>query len=231
MKRSFSDGKFSSHLSNQDEGINFLRFNAEVTKLRRLHFNWTLIANELGTNYRSLLRWRQKTGYNDSWEYSAMDEANLDREVSKLIEGQPHRGVIDVKSRLEFKSIHVPRSRLRQSLERLDIEERINRFDNRQMYSFKKIADVFIRKRTTVERRVYAAIAPHNVWHIDGHHKLIKFGLVVHSGIDGFTHLVTFLHCSNNNRAATVKDLFVAAVTEYGIPAKIRCDKGLKMWT
>jgi hypothetical protein len=40
--------------------------------------------------------------------------------------------------------------------------------------------------------------------------------------------MVTFLHCSNNNRAATVQELLVDALAEYGIPRSVRCDKGLE---
>ena len=32
--------------------------------------------------------------------------------------------------------------------------------------------------------------------------------------------------CSNNNRAATVYDLFLQAVQEYVLPSRIRCDEG-----
>ena len=37
-------------------------------------------------------------------------------------------------------------------------------------------------------------------WHVDGHHKLIKWKLVTHGGIDGFSR---DLKCSNNNTAET----------------------------
>ena len=35
-----------------------------------------------------------------------------------------------------------------------------------------------------------------------------------------------FLHCSTNNRAETVLDLFKEAVSTYGLPSRIRIDKG-----
>ena len=35
-----------------------------------------------------------------------------------------------------------------------------------------------------------------------------------------------FLHCSNNNRAETVLQLFMKAVTEFGLPSRLRTDKG-----
>lgn len=61
---------------------------------------------------------------------------------------------------------------------------------------------------------------------IDGHHKLIRWRLVTHGAIDGFSRLVIFCKCSANNRANTVYDLFLNAVEQYGIPSRIRCDQG-----
>ena len=42
----------------------------------------------------------------------------------------------------------------------------------------------------------------------DGHHKLIRWRLVTHCAIDGFSQLVLFIKCSDNNRATTVYNLF-----------------------
>ena len=48
----------------------------------------------------------------------------------------------------------------------------------------------------------------------------------MHGGIDGFSRIPVYLKCSTNNRAETVKDYFVEAVQEYGLPLRIRCDMG-----
>lgn len=50
--------------------------------------------------------------------------------------------------------------------------------------------------------------------------------MVVHAGVDGYSRVPVFLHCSNNNRASTVLDLFQKAVAEWGLPSRVRCDKG-----
>ena len=50
--------------------------------------------------------------------------------------------------------------------------------------------------------------------------------MVIYSGIDGFTRIPVFLHCSINNKAATVLELFLNAVENYGLPSRVRSDKG-----
>ena len=64
--------------------------------------------------------------------------------------------------------------------------------------------------------------------HIDGHHKLIRWGLVFHGGIDGYSRKIVYLHCSNNNRADTVVHLFQQAVAENGLPSRVRSDMGVE---
>ena len=48
----------------------------------------------------------------------------------------------------------------------------------------------------------------------------------MHGGIDGFSRIPVFLRCATNNRADTVKDCFVQAVQEFGLPLRVRCDMG-----
>ena len=60
----------------------------------------------------------------------------------------------------------------------------------------------------------------------DGHHKLIRWRLVTHGAVDGYSRLVVFLKCSSNNRATTVYEVFLKAVQEYGLPSRVRSDQG-----
>ena len=48
------------------------------------------------------------------------------------------------------------------------------------------------------------------------------------TGIDGYSRMVTYIGCSDNNRADTVLQLFVQAVREYGFPSRVRSDHGLE---
>ena len=50
--------------------------------------------------------------------------------------------------------------------------------------------------------------------------------MVTHGGIDGHSRLVVYLHCSNNNKAATVYKHFLSAVRQYALPSRVRSDHG-----
>ena len=61
---------------------------------------------------------------------------------------------------------------------------------------------------------------------LDSHHKLIRWRIVTHGCIDGYSRLVTYLHCCGNNKSTTVYELFLTAVRQYHLPSRIRTDQG-----
>ncbi len=56
----------------------------------------------------------------------------------------------------------------------------------------------------------------------------LRWRFVVHGGIDGYSRVAVLMKCSANNFAQTVLSLFVKAVTQFGLPARIRCDQGVE---
>ena len=46
--------------------------------------------------------------------------------------------------------------------------------------------------------------------------------------MDGFSRLITYLQCSNNNEALTTLEYFCSAVEHYGLPSRVRCDFGVE---
>ena len=55
---------------------------------------------------------------------------------------------------------------------------------------------------------------------------ICRWRLNLHGGIDGYSRLIMYLHCSTDNRASTVLRLFTKAASEFGLPSRCRSDKG-----
>ena len=49
---------------------------------------------------------------------------------------------------------------------------------------------------------------------------------VIHGCIDGFSRVPIFIKCSDNNLSQTVLDHLVAATQEFGLPSRVRGDRG-----
>ena len=65
--------------------------------------------------------------------------------------------------------------------------------------------------------------------YVDGHHSLIRWGLVIHGCIDGFSRRTMFLKCNNNNLSQTVLELLLSATEKDGLwPSRIRVDHGVE---
>ena len=50
--------------------------------------------------------------------------------------------------------------------------------------------------------------------------------MIVHGGIDGYSRMIVYLKCTNNNTAESVMHAFSEAVYKYGLPKRVRGDKG-----
>ena len=180
----------------------------EVEYLRSLRFSWTKIAEIIGISRRTLYRQLDEWNLPQDIHYSDITDNDLDTLVREVKGENPTSGEVLLMPQLHIRGVRIQRSRLRASLQRTDP---------------RVIAQ---RRRETVRRRVYYVDHPNSLWHIDGHHKLIRWKLVVHGGIDGKTRTIVFLNCASNNRAVTVLQQFQLAVSTFGLPTRIRTDKG-----
>lgn len=54
----------------------------------------------------------------------------------------------------------------------------------------------------------------------------MDFRFIFHGCIDGYSRLIIYVECENNNRGHTVLSLFERGVKRFGAPSRVRRDKG-----
>ena len=143
-----------------------------------------------------------------SCDYSTISDTELDELIHSIVVLHPQSGEKTVTGQLRSQGHRLQRERIRQSIRRVDP------------------SGVESRAKRVLHRRRYYVKAPNSLCHLDGYHKLIRWKIVIHDGIDGFSRLITFLRASSNNYASTVLSAFTSAVEEYGLPSRVRIDKG-----
>ena len=82
------------------------------------------------------------------------------------------------------------------------------------------------RRSRALHRREHSVPCPLYLWHIDGNDKLIRYRIVIHVGMDGYSQTIVFIDANDNNRATTVERLFLQATQTYGYPINVRSDLG-----
>jgi hypothetical protein len=133
---------------------------------------------------------------------------DLDAAVAAQLDIQADCGIRYMAGALTAAGIRVTRSSVRDSLNRLQ--------------PFRAV----VRRDLVGQRRQYRVAGANSVWHHDGQHGLIAFGIVIHGFIDGYSRLIPCLRASSNNRASTVLDVFKEGVVRNGLPSRVRGDRG-----
>ena len=140
--------------------------------------------------------------------FSTISDLQLDELIGQVSSVFPKCGEKMVYGRLRMQGIHVQRERIKASLRRVDP------------------SGVHTRMRRVLKRRVYQVECPNALWHLDGYHKLIRWRVVIHGGIDGYSRLITYLSASPNNEAESVLSSFFKSIEEFSLPSRVRTDKG-----
>ena len=161
----------------------------------------------LGVSRRTLYRRLEEYNISPN-DYTALSETELEEIVRYIKSSFPNDGEVMLNAHLLRMGIKVTRASLRAAIHNVDHENTI------------------LRRAHTIRRRVYAVSRPNTVWHVDGNHKLIRWKLVVHASVDGFSRVITFMKCSNNNRAETVLECFLDAISVLGCPLRVRTNNG-----
>jgi hypothetical protein len=103
--------------------------------------------------------------------YSNITDAELDTLVRGYKAAKPTAGRRYTIGFLRNQGLRVQKERVRKSLARVD-----------------GLGQLLRKKK--IRRRTYSVPRPNYLWHGDGHHKLIWWGIVIHGFIDGYCRTV-----------------------------------------
>ncbi|XP_076866562.1 uncharacterized protein LOC143517696 [Brachyhypopomus gauderio] len=171
-------------------------------------FRAKAMARLLGCSSSFIYRKLRSLGISIRQRFTPISDNDLEQHVRMLHQQHPRAGCEMMRGYLSAASIHVPRHRVRETLNRIDPAAAAQRWSN------------------VIARRTYHVPFPNSLWHIDGYMRLIRWGIVIHGGIDGYSRVITYLNASTDNTALTVLAHFVRASCRYGLPSRVRSDHG-----
>ena len=184
-----------------------------LEELRGLGFTWTKSAQMMGVSRWTIYRRVSAYGLEDMKGFSQLSDEELDEIMKDYISNHGQATGCNLISG-HLRSIG-PRIQRRKIRERLAIVDPLTNL---------------LRWGMVVSRRKYQVPWPNSLWHLDGHHSLIRWKLVIHGCIDGFSRRIICLKCNSNNKAETVLVLFLDAIkSDRDLwPSRIRVDHGVE---
>ncbi len=138
------------------------------------------MAELLGVSVSTVTRRLRNYGLSVRQMYSDITDTQLNELVSTINHQFPNAGYRIASSLLQGMGHRVPERRVRESMRLVDPISVAYRHS----------------RRGTVDRRRYNVPYPNAMWHVDGNMSLIRWGFVVHGAVDGYSRLITYLHCS-----------------------------------
>jgi len=129
------------------------------------------LASSLGIHTSTVKRYMQQYGI-ERQQFSTISDPSLDAVIKEYKAAHPNTGIHYIRGHLSQQGMCVQRERIVASLSRVD-----------------SVAKVMF-QRKAIKRREYESSRPNALWHVDGHHKLGPWGIVVHGFVDGYDRMV-----------------------------------------
>jgi hypothetical protein len=133
------------------------------------------LASSLGIHISTVKRYMRQYGI-ERQPFSTMSDSSLDMAIKEYKAVHPNTGIRYIRGYLSQQGMRVQRERIIASLSRVD-----------------SVAKVMF-QRKAIKRREYESSRPNALWHVDGHHKLGPWGIVVHGFVDGYDRMVRWHH-------------------------------------
>ena len=128
----------------------------QLEYLLSMGFSGPQISTAIGVSLSTIRRRMTQYGLNISSLYTDITDQELDRVVSETKVLFPNSGFRMMQGHLLNQGYRITQARIQESLQRVDSD------------------GVAIRWSSAIERRKYRVKAPLSLWHLDGHHKLIR---------------------------------------------------------
>ncbi|XP_039866533.1 uncharacterized protein LOC120720812 [Simochromis diagramma] len=170
------------------------------------------ISKLLGISQKTVRRRMEEWGLSITATYSSLSDDETDNLIAAIKQESKNLGYRMVKGRLRALGHRVQWNRVWDSMRRVDSAGILERMAN----------------LGCVVRRTYSVPGPLSLLHIDTNHKLIRYGLVMFGGVDGFSRKILYLKAANNNKASTALTFFLEAVQKHGFPLRVRGDQGVE---
>jgi hypothetical protein len=136
---------------------------------RRITF--TKLADLIGI-HRHTLRWYLKE-YGVYERFCTISDDDLDILMKTFKAHKPNSGLRYAIGFLRRHGLRVQRRRVRMAMRRVDGLGQV------------------LRNHDAIDRQKYNVPHSNYLWHLDGHHKLIRWGFVIHGIVDGYCHSVS----------------------------------------
>lgn len=144
----------------------------------RISISQSALARALHMDRKTLAHCLKRHGID--YSFSQISDANLDEHVKQFKKEHPDSGIRYLIGALRKNGLKIQRHRVYQTMQRVD-QIGLHLRKRRQ-------------RKAKITRVSYQVSRPNALWHMDGHHKLIRWGIVIHGCVDGYSRMVQYIY-------------------------------------